>query len=109
MGAAARAPEAALESRDVFERPLAVGFGSPLRTPVRGLAGLCHTDAARTISEGFDDRCTVDALNALKREFDKHTISLKPWRTPQLSACRMAMMEMHHLDAHPHPSRLLCI
>ena len=27
-----------------------------------------------------DDRCTVDALNGLKREFDKHPIDLKPYR-----------------------------
>ena len=26
-----------------------------------------------------DGRCTVDALNALKREFDKHPIGLKPY------------------------------
>jgi len=26
-----------------------------------------------------DGRCTVDALNALKQEFDKHPISLRPW------------------------------
>jgi len=26
-----------------------------------------------------DGRCTVDALNALKQEFDKHPIGLKPY------------------------------
>jgi len=28
-----------------------------------------------------DGRCTVDALNALKNNFDQHSISLKPWNS----------------------------
>src|SRR5438094_4648854 len=28
-----------------------------------------------------DGRCTVDALNALKHDFDQHPISLKPWNS----------------------------
>jgi hypothetical protein len=41
-----------------------------------------------------DGRCTVDALNALKQEFDKHPISLKPWR-----AYSPASVAKSYLDA----------
>jgi hypothetical protein len=32
-----------------------------------------------------DGRCTVDALNALKLEFDRHEIGLKPYTTESLT------------------------
>jgi hypothetical protein len=41
-----------------------------------------------------DGRCTVDALNTLKQEFDKHPISLKPW-----SAYSPASVAKNYLDA----------
>src|SRR5580704_9462909 len=41
-----------------------------------------------------DGRCTVDALNTLKQEFDKHPISLKPW-----SAYSPASVAKSYLDA----------
>ena len=41
-----------------------------------------------------DGRCTVDALNGLKREFDKHPIALKPY-----NAYSPASMAKSYLDA----------
>ena len=41
-----------------------------------------------------DGRCTVDALNALKQEFDKHPIDLKPYR-----AYSPASVAKRYLDA----------
>ena len=41
-----------------------------------------------------DGRCTVDALNGLKREFDKHPIALKPW-----NAFSPASIAKSYLDA----------
>src|SRR5271155_5031634 len=56
---------------------------------------LCGLASAGIIEYARQDgRCTVDALNALKQEFDKHPINLKPY-----NAYSPASVAKSYLDA----------